>query len=175
MASSDLPIQPSLVGRFVVELPGERRTGLAAHEVSLLLETPQGREAVIYRVHRVGEAGRMELVGVAPAAFQREDCRVFSHHDVRSARQEYDRIVAATSLSPPPCRMEVRLVRDAGADLSALVAVSYPSVCADAAAHWLGAVREGMARDENAGHGALKDVDLEGMQIVLHDTLEPSA
>lgn len=175
MASSDLPIQPSLVGRFVVELPGERRTGLAAHEVALLLETPEGREAVIYRVHRVGDDRRMELVGVAPAAFRHEDCRVLSHSEVRTARQEYDQIVAAASISPPPCRMEIRLVRDAGADLSALVAVSYPSVCADAAAYWLESVREGSARDEDAGHGALRDVDLESMQIVLHDTLEPAA
>lgn len=164
--------QHAEAGRFVVELPGERRSGLAAHEVALLLETPEAAEAVIYRIHRVGEAGRMELVGVLPAAFKREDHRLFARSDVREARADYDALVQHAANWPPPCRVRLRLVRDSSAELSSMVAVSYPAVCADAVAAWIKGCPQTLGAEAPAAAEPAA-IDPFHVQIVLEETVEP--
>ena len=160
------------VGGLVVDMPGERRSGLAAHEVALLLETPEAAEAVIYRIHRVGEGGMMELVGVSPAAFKREDHRLFARSDVREARADFDAIMQHGKDCPPPCGVRLRLVRDSAAQLSSMVAVSYPAVCADAIAAWIKSCPRTLGAEAPAAAEPAA-IDPFHVQIVLEETVEP--
>lgn len=171
MTSPNVPNGAALVGRFIVEVPGERLTGLAAHEVSLLLEAPEGREAVIYRVHRVMDDGKMELIGVAPAAFQRLECIAYARREVRNARLDFDALEAHAAKSPPSCRIELRLVRNPDAELSAITALVFPAVCADAIGHWLTGVDRSLGDKLNAGSAAFDAIEL--LQVVRHVVLEP--
>ncbi len=173
MTSSDMPKSDLLAGTFIVDLPGQRRTGLAAHEVSLLLETPEGREAVIYRVHRVSEEGRMELVGVAPAAFRRQECIVYLRREVRDARQDMDAIESHAASEPPPCRLELRLARNPGGPWSSMTAVVFPAVCADAVTHWLGRAGRSLGEENTGGASSLDQIEM--IQVVRHVVLEPRA
>lgn len=142
------------------------------HEVALFLETPEAAEAVIYRIHRVGEDGMMELVGVPPAAFKREDHRLFGRSDVREARADYDVISQHAMQCPPPCRIRLRLVRDSSAELSSMVAVSYPAVCADAVAAWIKKCPRTLGAEASAAAKPAA-IDPINVQIVLEETVEP--
>lgn len=168
-----MPNSKGLAGTFVVDLLGQRRSGLAAHDVSLLLETPEGREAVIYRVHRVSEDGTMELVGVSPAAFRRQECIVYLRREVRDARQDMDAIEFHAASVPPPCRVELRLARNPGGPWSSMTAVVFPAVCADAVTHWLGRAGRSLGDENTGGTSAFDQIEM--IQVVRRVVLEPRA
>ncbi len=124
-------------GRFIVIRDGKRTTGLAHHQVVGLIESSNGADLTIYHIHRVDEAGRLELVGVEPIELTATSVFVLSFGSVQDARRQYDRLEEAARRAPPPCRvgLELRKVQDSGA--SHQVGLACPAVCADSVLHWL--------------------------------------
>lgn len=174
MSQPETHSNASLTGRFIVELPGERRSGLTVEETALLLETPEGREAVVYRVHRVGADGRMELIGISERALRRRICIVYYRREVRAARQDYDRIIEQSERLPPPCRIVARLLREPSPPSASLVALEFPEVCADAVNQWLAAMDHTLGDSSEARPTVLNDFNAEHLQVVKYATLEPS-
>lgn len=163
----------SLVGRFLIELPRERRAGLTAEEAAVLLETPEGREAVVYRIHRVCDDGRWELVGVSNATLRRPMCLAFTRNDVRSARQDFDRIVELAALAPPPCRVDIRLVREPSPGGASITAVWFVEACADAVHAWLNRIDRPPDDPSSGKPMAPEELLSDALQVVKQATLEP--
>ncbi len=173
MLQPEPPPNDSLLGRFIVELPGERRVGLSFDEAALLRETPRGREAIVYRIHRISEDGRMELIGVSDAALRRSACFAYHRNEVREARLDFDGILEHARITPPPCRIELRLLREAPPQSASLVALKFPEVCADAVKVWLAAIGRSLGDPSAARPIALSDFDAERLQAVMKATIEP--
>lgn len=170
--SSDEHLHPR-VGRFVVELGSERRTGLAAHEVVALLKSPQGRDAAIYRIHRVDDAGRLELIGVQQSLFSREDCLLFTRSEPAGAREDFQAIRSLASEMPPPCRAEVQLADVPERTPPSVVALIFPAACTESLGHWLQqASRQPGDRAEGGSH-ALQAYRDAGPRILESAVLEP--
>ncbi len=159
-------------GRFIVIRNGQRTTGLAHHQVVALIESSDGADLTIYHIHRVDEAGRLELVGVEPAELTATSVFVLSFGSVQDARRQYDRLEEAARRAPPPCRvgLQLRRVQEAGA--SHQVGLACPAVCADSILHWLQAAGVEAAdlsqldSDAHAAHGStaepvVRQVELE--------------
>ena len=128
---------PDLVGRFVVELAGERRTGLTAGEVVEVLAGPEGSAAIIYRIHHVDDAGRMALVGVTPRTFQTDDCLVFRRREAASAREDFEAVRRAALGVAPPCRITAQLSEAPSAAAPHAVVLIFPAACSESVGHWL--------------------------------------
>lgn len=146
----------SLVGRFIIEAGGVRRTGLTATETARFLNENPDDSAVIYRIHRVTEDGRMELVGVPPRLFQAEDGLLFRRREADAARADFDALCGAALETPPPCRVRVQLMEDAGAPHAHVLAVIFPTPCMESVGHWLQHCRLRLGDDVEAGVAALQ-------------------
>jgi len=159
-------------GRFIVIRAGQKSTGLAHHQVVGLIESSDGADLTIYHIHRVDEAGRLELVGVEPAELTATSVFALSFGSVQEARRQYDDLEEAARRSPPPCRvgLQLRRVQESGA--SHQVGLACPAVCADSILHWLqsaGVETSDLSQldsDGHTGHGsagepAVRQVELE--------------
>jgi hypothetical protein len=136
MTDSQKPAD-SLTGRFVVDLDGERWTGLTVQAVIDLLAKPHAGSAVIYRIHHADPAGRLALVGVSANLFQIDDGLIFQRHDAATARTDFDAIRAAGRATPPPCRVHVHLTASTADVAPNAVVLIFPAACTDSVGHWL--------------------------------------
>lgn len=160
-------------GRFVIRLAGQTQTGLAAHQVLVLLKTPEGRDAEIFRIHRVFEDGKMELVGVSPGQFKQQNCLLIRKSDVRAARLDFDAIRDAAVRNAPPCRIELQLGHMKSADPPHFVAMIFPNVCSDAVAAWKRALGRDVDDPIDADADALASMQSNDVQVVLRKVLQP--
>jgi len=162
-----------LIGRFVVKMDGTTHTGLAAHEVAELLTDDMAESPEVYRIHRVDEAGRMELVGVAPLAFKQRDCLLFWRRRVEDARGDYDTLVEFAGRTPPPCRIEMCLGRAGGRSMPHVVALIFCMPCSESVGVWLGGVSSRIGDDVNGSTAALADYESAAPHVVRRLILEP--
>lgn len=168
------PARPHpMIGRFVARLPGVTHRGLAAHEVTALLARIDETNVEIYRINRVGEDGRMELVGVSPEALTSETAVGLGWSDVAIARRSYDRLAAWTDECPPPCVIEVQLVRNPSRQASAMVALVFCLACDDAVGHWLRCAGLDACETRDAGRAVMDSLRGGGIQVILRRRLEP--
>lgn len=175
--------QEQLVGRFVVERDGIRHVGLAAHEaLEVLTAAPDQAAAQLLLIHRVGDKGTMELIGVQPAALSRTSAAVFWFEDVRVGRAAYESLLnrsnavgeTAKRRSAPPCRLEVRFARVPSHTPPIALVVQFPEPCFDAAMEWTRHVMAGAMMPQEAGRTALRDFDASTPQIMESATIEPA-
>lgn len=172
----------NLVGRFVVERGGIRHVGLAAHTaLELLAASPAGATSQLLLIHHVGDRGRMELIGVEPAALSRTSAAVFWFEDVRVGRAAYESLVTrenavgdrAVRRAVPPCRLEVRFARVPDHVPPIALVVQFPEPCFDAAMRWTRQVIVGSTIPQEAGRTTLRDFDAGAPQIMESATIEP--
>jgi len=130
---------PRLLGRFLVKFQDATQTGLTAEQVIEILEEKPTETLEIFRIHRIVPNGRMELVGVAPAAFDQRDCLLFSRHRVKAAREDFDTIIQLSKGSPPPCRIQIQFSHVKQFDPTHVVVLIFPAPCSEAVGQWLAA------------------------------------
>ncbi|QDV91854.1 hypothetical protein RAS2_29610 [Phycisphaerae bacterium RAS2] len=176
------PSRKNLVGRFVVERGGVRHVGLAAHEaMELLAASSAGETGQLLLIHRVGDRGTMELIGVESAALSRTSAVVYRFEDVRIGRAAYESLINRTNAvgeravrrMPPPCRLEVRFARVPAHAAPVALVVQFPEPCFEAAMRWTQRVIVGSIIPQEAGRTALRDFDASAPQIMESATIEP--
>ena len=161
-----------LVGRFIVDLGGERRTGLSAQAVADLLAGPYGTNAVIYRIHRVDQAGRMELVGISPRLFQTDDGLIFRRREAVAARADFEALCAAAIDAPPPCRIRLQLVEISSPAMPNGVVLVFPAPCSESVGNWLQRCRLRPGDDAEGGVQALQTHLAAGSRVLDEAVLE---
>ena len=131
--------QRAAAGRFIVKLKGATQSGLADHEVAdLVIEQPD-EILEVYRIHRVLDDGRMELVGVPAELFLRRDCLLFSRLEINIARRDFDSVSKLGVRSSPPCKIEMQLAHVKPPMAPCIVALIFPAACSEAVGQWLAA------------------------------------
>ena len=141
----------AIVGRFIVQIGGERHSGLSAHDVAALLASRPGIEPTIYRLHRIDEAGRSEMIGVTPARFTSDDCLMFLRNEPDAARADYREIRSAADRMPPPCRIELEFAEVPPFAPPHVVAMVFVAACDEAVGAWLN--RTGLRPGDRADGG----------------------
>lgn len=174
MRESELSGTTPQPGRFVVRLRGATQQYLAAHEALELLDQDAHAVLEIFRVHRAYPDGRLDLVGVTPAALREVDGMLLLCDNAGQARAEYDGLIAAALRSPPPCRIDMRFAHARDFDSSHVVAMTYSAACGEGVAQWLVAVGfdSGARMDASPSHRRRFESALS--QVILSTTLEPS-
>lgn len=171
MNPPDPPPRHNLPARFIVERHGRRAAPVTYEELSALIESEDITDAVIYRIHRVDADGRMELVGVRPAELARPDCLLLAFPEVRDARAEFDRLVAAARSAPPPCQVKLQLRRLDERDPPHVVALLFPAVCDSAVGHWLQSLGHRLEDFTDGGPEAWQDYAAAPDPIILETRL----
>lgn len=172
VTSPNKPPVSQLPGCFVVQTAGARATGLTAEEVVALLESPEGSAAEIFRIHRVLDDGRLELVGVDAQSFASRSAYLFFRGSVVEARADFDAIVALSAHAPPPCRVELHLARARGLQPEHVVALSFVAPCEEAVGQWLRRCERPPGSHVDAGPAALAAYEAGQAQVVKQATLE---
>lgn len=131
--------QRTAAGRFIVKLKGATQSGLAAHEVAVLVTEQPDEILEIYRIHRVLDDGRMELVGVRAELFLQRDCLLFSRREIDIARRDFDSVGKLGLRSSPPCKIEMQLAHVKPLMAPCVVALIFPAACSEAVGQWLAA------------------------------------
>jgi len=96
-------------GLYLLELGDRVCVGYTAEEVALLLASDRCRSAAAYQIHRVDDAGHVELAGVSANDVARRDVLIFAFDSPDAAREAFSRLrrLAADSPAPCPCSMEL--------------------------------------------------------------------
>lgn len=164
----------NLIGRFVVEYAGCRDTGLTADVIVERLNDPEWGALGIYKIHRVDEHGRLELVGVEDEDFDDNGVFLLTATDVKDARAGYERLIEFARSSPPPCKAQLHMAKTgSGGNRRYVVSVELPAICLDVAARWLDrAAPPGLTRG-GQGVKALLEYQESQPEIIIRDTLQP--
>jgi len=172
--SDTIPDPQRLLGRFVVEYAGSRDTGLTADVIRDRLSDPEWGALGIYKIHRVDEEGRLELVGVEDEDFDDDGALFLTGQDVKGARAGYERLIGFARSAPPPCRIALNMARTGSGDTRRyVVALELPAICLDSAARWLDAASpEGLSRS-GSGVEALATYQATQPDVIIRDTLQP--
>jgi hypothetical protein len=96
-------------GLYVFDFGEWTAIGYTADEVATLLESEQHRDGKVYRIHRAWPDGRMELQGVSTERFQLESALLFWRTVADAAAEDFESLVKAAEMAPPPCRAFVHL------------------------------------------------------------------
>jgi len=167
-----MPARDEIVGRFLVRLAGRETIGLSAEEAASLLGTAEGQSASAYRIHRVDEHGRMELVGVPEAEFHRDDCLLFFRPTVAQARADFDAILELARLCPPPCRLRMELSRADVLQPAHVVALIFLEACSSAVGQWLARCDRQPGDLAQSGQAALAAYRDAAPRVVLRELLD---
>ncbi len=124
-------------GLYVFDFGHQVAVGYTADEIAVLLESERFADGKVYRIHRALPDGTLELKGVAPATFQREDGFLFYRADSAAAAADFRTLAERADGTPPPCRAKVHLARIAGASYPELTALIFPAEYAHDMAGWL--------------------------------------
>ena len=163
-----------LVGRFVVEYAGSRDTGLTADVIIERLADPEWDALSIYKIHRVDDEGRLELVGVEDEDFDDNGVLLLTATDVKDARGGYEKLIEFARVAPPPCKVQLHMARTGSGDNRRyVVSLEMPAICIDVAGRWLDrAAPPGLAR---SGQGVKALLEYQGTEpdIIIRDALQP--
>lgn len=122
------------VGLYVVDFGDRSSTGFTATEVAELLESERFAEVQVYRIHRAGPDGSLELQGVSRETFRLEAGMFFYAADEQTARDDYARLLAWAEQTLPPARCKVHLAAAGDGYVTALI---YPAEHDPAFSQWL--------------------------------------
>jgi len=164
-----------LVGRFILETGGERWTGLTAAETVRFLDENPGENVVIYRIHRVTEEGRMELVCVTPRAFRAEEAILFRRRTADLARRDFTALHDAASAVPPPCPIHMQLAESGDGPRGYVLVIAFPAPCLETVGHWLQQCRLRPGDEVEAGRNAWQEFQAASPQIVEEAWLSPAS
>lgn len=126
----------SYAGLFVADFGQTTAVGYTAEEVTMLAESGKFPAMKVYRIHRVGPEGQMELAGVRPERLTAESGTYFHSRDEQAARRDFAQIKALAEQSPPPCRARLVLVSLAKQEEFA-AGLEYLAACESDIGRWL--------------------------------------
>ena len=116
---------------------GQCAVGYTAEEVATLLESERFSDIKVFRVHRAGADGSLELQGVPTGRFQLESGMFFHCRDEAGGRRDYQVILEWNKRQGPPCRAKLQLRK--GSDGQVLLAIIYPAEYEHETGQWLAA------------------------------------
>jgi len=172
--SANNPTPPPRLGRFVVKFQDATQSNLTAEQVIELLDAQTERVQEIYRIHRIDARGRMELIGVSLAAFSRRDCLLFSRHQVKNAREDFDAILRLANETPPPCRIDIQFGHVKQPDPSHVVVLIFPAPCTESVGQWLYDAKLQFGDEADGSPAVLATYEGAAPQIVKRHTLDPA-
>lgn len=163
------------VGLFVADFETGSAVGYTAEEVALLLESELYRQTPIYRIHRVGPEGQVELIGVSPKRFLLESGLYFYRGEGQAAREDFRQLRTLGENTPPPCRCRLVLASLPQADREKfLTGLEYPAECDQDISGWLLANEVAAGDYVDGGPGRLAALRLEGT-VIETAQLQPGA
>jgi len=141
------------IGLYVVDFGDHSGVGFTAEEVAELLDSEKFRHVKVFKIHKAYPDGRMELKGVRPEIFQLEAGMFFYSHDIDTARDDYQRLVALADRQAAPARAKVHMAKyDDDRFVTALI---YPAEYDDEFSRWL---LDGEYRTSGAAEGGIDAV-----------------
>jgi hypothetical protein len=123
------------VGLYIFDFGDHTGVGFTAEEAAELLESEKYKDGKVYKIHKAYPDGRLELKGMPSGTFQLEAGMFFYSSELRTARQDFKRLVNLAVKSSPPCRAKVHLAKYA--DDKLVVALIYPAEYDDEFSSWL--------------------------------------
>jgi hypothetical protein len=129
-------------GLYVFDFGEWAALGYTAEEIALLLESERFQDGKVFRIHRAGPDGSLELRGVSHVRFALESAVGFYRQHEADARRDFERLQSQAGGSPAPCRTAIYL-----ADLGAaqqperyLTLLVFPAEYDDDIGGWLTAI-----------------------------------
>jgi len=123
------------VGLYVFDFGENAGVGFTAGEVAELLESEKYRNCKVYKIHRAGPDGQIELKGVPNETFHLEAGMFFYSTDLDAARKNFQNLVKLAEKNAPPCRAKVHLAKYS--DKKFALALIYPAEYDDEISCWL--------------------------------------
>jgi len=154
-------------GQFVLIVENQRHEGLAVDEALALMEKADGVALELYRIHRVAEDGRLELVGMAVEALTKRDCMVFMRQQREAAEADYQALSGYAVKTPPPCKIEMQLAHAPTLQPQHLVLLIFPTACQSAVGSWLAAADFEPGDTADGSPAVLKAIESAIKQITL--------
>ncbi len=160
-------------GQFVIHCGGERHEGLAVDEALALIENAESESLELYRIHRVAEDGRLELVGISVEALKKRDCMVFMRQQRDAAEADYQALSGYADDTPPPCKIEMQLAHAPTLQPQHLVLLIFPTACQTAVGSWLAAADFQPGDTADGSPAVLEAIESAIKQIMLTKYLQP--
>jgi len=123
------------IGLYVIDFGPTSGVGYTTDEVACLLETEQYSGAKVYKIHRAGPDGSMELAGVPRERFFLESGMFFCCLDQKNGQKDYQKLLAWSKKEQPPCRAKLQLAKYA--DDPPVIALIYPAEYEQEIGYWL--------------------------------------
>ncbi len=127
-------------GLYVFDFGDWAAVGYTVEEIAVLLESDRYAGGKVYRIHRIGPDGSLELRGVSAERFRLESGLLFWRSELQPAQGDFDALIsAAEHAAAPPARAKLQLLEQPTADpLHRFVtALIYPAEYEDDMAEWL--------------------------------------
>jgi len=153
MKLPELENSKKYVGLYVVDFGEHTGVGFTAQEVSELLESEKYRNCKVYKIYRAYPDGRLELKGVPSQTFQLEAGMFFYSQNVKTAGDDYKRLVKLGVENQPPCRAKVHLAKTG--EEQYVAALIYPAEYDDEISRWL---LDGKYKTAGAAEGGIEAV-----------------
>lgn len=121
-------------GLYAVDFGDSSSVGFTAPEVAELLDSEKFAHIKVYKIHRAGPDGELELRGVARDIFGLENGMFFFALDENNARRDYMKLVSLAVSDAPPSMAKAHLARWNNHYVTALI---YPAEYNDEISRWL--------------------------------------
>jgi len=141
------------VGLYIFDFGDHAGVGFTAQEVAELLESQRYKDCKVYKIHKAYPDGKLELKGVRADIFQLEAGLFFYSKDIKTAKQDFKKLVNLAVKTVPPCRAKVHLAKYGNSKF--VVALIYPAECEDEISSWL---LDGEYKTSGAAEGGIEAV-----------------
>lgn len=175
MRLPELESPDKYAGLYVFDFGDQTAVGYTADEIAVLLESEKYAHGKVYRIHRALPDGTMELQGVSPETFLKEDGLFFYRSELEAARRDFRNLVLAATEVAPPCRMKVHLAEIAEAGYSICTAVIFPAEYTHDVAVWMEQISYEGGDFAEGGPGQVTDYYETSATVIERRQLWPTA
>lgn len=137
MKFPSIPEPERYVGLYVYDFGTHVSVGYTAAELCVLRESRAYRHGMAYQIHRVNEAGGIELRGVHVERLTGQEAMCFLRAEAPAAQRDYDTLCAVAAACPLPCIVEMQLAKLQAFDPPHVTALAYAASATDVVAGWL--------------------------------------
>lgn len=127
-------------GLYLLDLGDRVCVGYTAEEVALLLSSERCRSAAAYLIHRVDDAGNVELAGVSAGDVVRRDILIFAFDSPDAALAEFSRLRRLAGETPAPCPCSLELADFAEVEPPHVISLTYMQAASGHLSAWLGRI-----------------------------------
>ncbi|MCB9850074.1 MAG: hypothetical protein H6817_05155 [Phycisphaerales bacterium] len=132
-----LPDPQRYTGTYLVQVPHGVAVGYLAGEVVTLLSIDAYRDAPVFRIHRVDDTGRVELIGVTVADLAGDDVLLFVNSDAEHAGTQFSTLRQLANADPLPIPVRAELIDLPGLSAPHAVCLLYPRHANTMVSDWL--------------------------------------